>query len=252
MRKHNIHTHTQFSDGIYEPEELIEKAKESELEVIGISDHGYTRKMGRNRAIDDSNIERYIEKIGRIKELEKNIDVLIGLEIDLSQDYGIDPMDLNFDMLNNLDYVLFEYVHTSKDGNFYVGLRNIRSLFNVMVEFDIPVGLAHNDLGYNFKGNESWLTKKLSYHDIFVEINQSERRPDMLYGRNTRDEHDYFELFSPALIRKLKPRSLLNLGGNDIKVVCGTDSHVADGLDSLDRAYAFIGKHGLNYHSLVK
>ncbi len=37
--KVDLHTHTTFSDGFYSPEELIKKAKNAGIDVLGISDH---------------------------------------------------------------------------------------------------------------------------------------------------------------------------------------------------------------------
>lgn len=37
--KVDLHTHTTFSDGFYSPEELVIKAKQAGIEVLGISDH---------------------------------------------------------------------------------------------------------------------------------------------------------------------------------------------------------------------
>ena len=45
MKKHNLHTHTTYSDGVLTPKELINKAMESRLEILGISDHAFSKKL---------------------------------------------------------------------------------------------------------------------------------------------------------------------------------------------------------------
>jgi hypothetical protein len=37
--KVDLHTHTAFSDGFYSPEELVKKAKDAGIDILGISDH---------------------------------------------------------------------------------------------------------------------------------------------------------------------------------------------------------------------
>ncbi len=65
MTKVDLHTHTSFSDGFYSPKDLILKAKNAGIEIIGITDH---------------------DNIGAIKEAsdygkEIGIEVIPGVEI---------------------------------------------------------------------------------------------------------------------------------------------------------------------------
>lgn len=45
MKKHNLHTHTTYSDGETTPEQLLDAAKQKGLEIVGISDHAFSTKL---------------------------------------------------------------------------------------------------------------------------------------------------------------------------------------------------------------
>jgi len=105
----NYHAHTTMSDGIYTPEEVVEKAIEAGLAEIGITDHYFTLKGGIN-FVDDDQIDNYLRKIEDLRQkYGDRIRILAGLEIDTSC-FNLKRSRLPFDKLNKLDYVLFEYV----------------------------------------------------------------------------------------------------------------------------------------------
>jgi predicted metal-dependent phosphoesterase TrpH len=64
-RKIDLHMHTTFSDGFYSPQELVEKAKSSGLDVISITDHDNIKGI------------KEATEIGR----ESGIEVIPGVEI---------------------------------------------------------------------------------------------------------------------------------------------------------------------------
>ena len=93
----DLHTHTKFSyDGSNTPEEIIENAINSGIDVIGITDHQFT--------IGD-NLPMYYEYIQhcKIKYADK-IQVLCGLEIGTRP---APPQSLP-QATRQFDYVLFE------------------------------------------------------------------------------------------------------------------------------------------------
>jgi len=57
-RKADLHTHTNYSDGIWSPEELIRKAKEQSIDILSITDHDNIRgikeaaEIGRDLGIE--------------------------------------------------------------------------------------------------------------------------------------------------------------------------------------------------------
>ncbi len=65
MKKIDLHIHTNFSDGIYSPREVLELAKESDHDVISITDH--------------DNLDGY--RNGKKIAKEMNIELIPGVEI---------------------------------------------------------------------------------------------------------------------------------------------------------------------------
>lgn len=252
MRIHNLHTHTTYSDGELSPEELVDSAKRSNLNIIGICDHAFSTKLAEKDQIT-SCLEQYLSHLKGIQQSSDWIDLKIGIEIDVSKKYGTDPAKLPFDILNRFDYVLFEYANTENECWGNVGIRDISEIIKVRNKLDIPVGLAHNDLQKNYSGREKEIARILSRNDIFVEINQSEIHSGTGMGRNTREDVDYYHHFSDELIRHSSKRfSRLLPSVKDVKFVIGTDSHSGESIGNVDDAYQFIRRNHLSCHELVR
>ena len=164
-------------------------------------------------------------KLRNLQKETTGLQLLIGVEIDV---ISISPNDLPFDLLNQLDYVLFEYVN---DGEKLIEVARNRSKFN------IPVGLAHNDLQANFGGLEEKTAELLAGFDIYLDINQSED------CRNCRKFKNYYDLFSSELLMALYKWK--------VNVVIGTDSHTGEALCEIDEAFDFIVKNKLTPHPMI-
>ncbi len=245
MKKHNLHTHTTYSDGVLTPKELINKAMESRLEILGISDHAFSKKLPETFQITNR-LGIYLNHLKKLKEEYKkhtNLDLKIGIEIDVSKNYGINPSKLPFEILNNFDYALFEYVNTKFEYWGEVGSRDISSITKVRNKLLIPVGLAHNDLQKNYDGRELEIAKILSDNKIFIEINHSEFHSRRNVGRNTREGKNYYEHFSKKLLDELVK--------NNVRFIVGTDFHIGLNLSDLEKPHKFIEENNLKYHSLV-
>lgn len=242
VKRHNLHTHTTYSDGILEPEKLIELTISKKLKILGISDHAFSRKLSEDHQITNR-LEQYLEHLTRLKKASKGLDLKIGIEIDVSRHYGINPSELPFKILNRFDYILFEYIHTMFESWGEVGFRNISEIFSIRDKLKIPMGLAHYDLESHFGYNPESLERieEMAKNNVFIEINQSEINQGR--GRNTRNNVDYYELFSQELIARLKRYN--------VKFVIGTDSHNGSSLSDTEKARLFIKQHTFRYHSLV-
>lgn len=236
MRKHDLHTHTSYSDGRLSPEELIQLAKEKKLEILGICDHAFSKKLLDSYQIT-TRLENYLRHLKILQKSLSGLVLRIGIEIDVSKNYGVDPALLPLDILNQFDFVLFEYVNTESEYWGKVGRRSHMEVISIRNQLKIPVGLAHNDIQQNYQGKEAKISKILAQNEIFIELQQSER------SRNTRDGLNYFYHFSQKLIHELVD--------NGVKVVCGTDSHTGEFLGELDDVYQFISQNNLQYHELV-
>ncbi|MBW2990262.1 hypothetical protein KY348_01005 [Candidatus Woesearchaeota archaeon] len=234
MKRHNLHTHTAFSDGYFLPKGLIDMAKEENLEILGISEHAFTRKVNIYSQITDE-LYRYLDFVKDIQKSTKDLDLKIGIEIDVSKFFGANPAELPFDALNEFDYVLFEYVGKEKALFPRFKLRDIRSIVDVRDKFTVPIGLAHNDLQKNYNEKEEEIANILSKEDIFLELNAGDR--------NLRGGMYYYEHFSKKLLEELAK--------NKVKVVVGTDFHSYEDKADLDDAYYFVKENNLKYHELV-
>jgi histidinol phosphatase-like PHP family hydrolase len=245
MRKHNLQTHTTFSDGILEPRRLVELAQQKKLEILGISDHAFTDKLPSTHQITSS-FNHYLQDLRKIQESlidNSDLHLKIGIEIDVSKNYGINPEDLPFSVLNDFDYILFEYVNTETEYWGTIGSRDIQELLDIRTELTVPVGLAHNDLQNNFQDKEERIAEILSHHDIFLELNQSEWHPRRGAGRNTRDGVDYYQHFSQELIKELLTHK--------VKVAIGTDSHTGESIVAINHVSQFIKQYKFQLHDMV-
>lgn len=243
MKKHNLHTHTTYSDGRLCPEDLVKNAIAEGLQIIGISDHAFTQKLLPQYQITKK-LDSYLDNLNRLKSIAKDIDIKIGIEIDVSKMYGVDPRELPFEKLNEFDYVMFEYVDTEDESWGRVDGRSIHQIASIRDYFNIPVGLAHNDLQNNFLGKEDETARLLAEKDIFVEFNRSESHPIYNVGRNTRNGFDYYKLLSKNFLHHLSKEK--------VKVVVGNDSHTGKNMGDLDEVHEFIEKNNLNYHEIVR
>ena len=168
----NYHTHTTLSDGSDSPEKVIQAAIDAGLDEIGISDH-FTTTKGSIRTVDD--VHRYLREIQALREaFQGKIRVLAGLEIDTSY-HNPRRFDLPFQELDDLDFVLFEYVGntmleaicTDPDTK---AVFSIEDLLEARSRLSCNVGIAHPDLADDFKGIEpDDLARTLKAHDIYVD-----------------------------------------------------------------------------------
>ncbi|MHA1169974.1 MAG: PHP domain-containing protein [Candidatus Hodarchaeales archaeon] len=243
MKRHDLHVHSIFSDGKLSPAEIVDLAENKGLQTIGICDHAFSGKLPANMQVT-SRLDEYLENLRLIQANKQVVTVKVGLEIDVSKNYGIDPAKIPCDVINSYDYVLFEYVNTEHEHWGRVGSRDIKEIVKIRDKIDIPVGLAHNDMSRNYHGRESDICYILSSNDIFIELQQSERNEITGKGRNTREGKDYYQHFSFKLIKEMVD--------NKVTVITGTDSHGGKSIGNIDEVIAFIEKYGLEINNVIR
>ena len=100
--KGDLHSHTNFSDGVDTLEDMVESAKKLGYEYIGITDHApsiQSRGLGTVlKIISDTR-----KKIDEINSSQNDIKVLFGYEVNILVDNYLSLPD---DILKNLDYVI--------------------------------------------------------------------------------------------------------------------------------------------------
>ena len=125
----DIHNHTAWSDGDNSIEDIVSRAEKYQLDQIGISDH-YEMVQ---------NLDAYIMGIEEVRKKYENLVVLTGIEIKTTTLITLSNGELN--KLNNLDYILIEYIEYQKD------IESImRQLGQILEQLRCKIGFAHMDL----------------------------------------------------------------------------------------------------------
>jgi len=215
---HSLHNHTTWSDGRVDIHEIVRKGVEGGLKVIGISDHYATTRV---KSID--NVDQYIGEItGLRKRFRNRIDILAGVELDASFE-RTDFDALDYEVLNRLDYILFEFVQDE----LWKGMP-VWQLITIRKRFKIPCGIAHNDLGRNFhEVNIEYLADVFQSNKIFIELNCGRRYSKM--GKY------YYELGEPLI---------LQLGRYGVRFSLGCEGHRDDPAD-ISPAMEFVVRNQL-------
>lgn len=217
----NLHSHSAFSDGQYTPEALVLQAIEKGVSVLGISDHYFTRKTP---SIKPNMLCIYLDELDRIaKRFEGKIRILKAIEINTLEHFllGLDFPEP--DLLNRLDYLLFEYVTNIPRAGI-----PLRHAVLMAKESGLPCGLAHTDLAMAFPNLQpEELIHKLLSAGMFIELNESYRRPG--------ERHPFYEHYHPYL-NVARKMGLIFSAGTDVH-------HQITG--SASRAISFLIESGL-------
>jgi DNA polymerase (family 10) len=212
----NLHTHTTFSDGSFPPERIVERAAKDGLTHIAVTDHFETSKVA---SLSTGDFEKYLSTIrGLRKKYEGTIEVLAGVEIDANPD-RCDLDSLPFDLLNELDLVLFEHVNDKTNGG-----NGIEDLDRILSNVSVPRGLAHSDIKTCFADvKPAEVADSLSSRGLFVELNTA-----LPYRRNGLTFYERAE----DVIRDF---------GEKVKLSIGTDIHrrLAE-VSNVQSAYYFV------------
>lgn len=216
----NLHAHTTFSDGAFAPEEVVQAAISGGLTHLGISDHYRTSKLAATASyVILEGLREYIDHVRALAaSYAPQISVLVGLEVDFSKRT---PMEQFWERgfrqtpLNDLDYVLFEYVNDDQLG----GLP-LTALLAYRRWIQVPVGLAHSflarDLSHGATPQE--LARTLAEHEIFVELCPSQRNAARSPDSDTLiPYYRYPGPYNEALWREVRD--------GDVLLSIGTDSH---------------------------
>lgn len=97
----DIHMHTTYSDGAFKLEEMIEAAIERQYQFICITDHSRSLAVANGLSIE--RLLEQNEKIKKLNESYKEIDIYSGTEMDIKPVGSLDYPD---DVLKELDYVI--------------------------------------------------------------------------------------------------------------------------------------------------
>ncbi len=218
----NLHTHTTISDGRYPPREIIEAGVEFGLTHIAITDHYMTSKVD---SIPFDKLLNYIREIKALaEEFQDEVTVLCGVEFDACKK-RTDFSKIRYEDVNNLDFVLFEYVQN----DIWNGMP-LWELLRIRESIKCPVGLAHNDIGKNFSHTKyDELIAVLEANKIFIELCPS--------LRNSKLNTPYYH-FAEGFFASLR--------GTEVLISVGTDTHSnIKSVGNISDAVEFIESYGL-------
>lgn len=126
----DMHTHTVYSDGEFEPRDLIEKALNNNIGTISITDHDNI--LAYSTLKDDENIKKGLIKLIPGIELSAKVPKgrmhILGYNIDLENDALNNKMT---DLRNNSFYYIIALLNQIKiDYDIMFDYRDIKELFN--------------------------------------------------------------------------------------------------------------------------
>ena len=109
MIKQNLHTHSQYDDGKYAIDEIVQKAQERGFTILGFSGHGYYAK-------DDSSMtpektKQYIQDVRQAQQQAPNgLKIYLGIEED-----SMAPIE----NVEDFDYVIGSVHYLEHNGKIY-------------------------------------------------------------------------------------------------------------------------------------
>lgn len=155
MRLFDLHIHTNFSDGIYSVEEIIEKASSKKIDGIAITDH------------DTIDAIKYITSISLDT---KNIFIVPGIE--LSADVEGEEIHILGYYLDCENDMLNEKLSTLKRDRFYRGLEIIDKLSSLGVRIDKEGIIAESKQHNNFLGR-ALIARKLVSEGYVMNVKEA-------------------------------------------------------------------------------
>ncbi len=270
MIKYNCHTHSNFCDGIDTIEDMIKAAINCDMKAIGISSHG-PLPFETEWNMKKERLEEYLNTVNELKkEYSKDIDVLVGLEIDYLPEYGLDYV--GDELLNKLDYYIgsVHYLGEFEDGYKWcvdetaeVIKRGIKenfggdvqktlkhyysSIADLAVKYEPPV-IGHLDLikknnknNCLFNENEDWY--KAIIEDCLNTIKTTKSIIEINTGGKARG---YTEEFYPSnwILQKIKDKQ--------IPITINSDAHFTKGINyEFKEVYELIKEIGFSSYSFL-
>lgn len=240
----DFHTHTTFSDGTLAPEELVETCRKKGITELGITDHYATRKYSEKFQVTD--IGEYVQVLNTLREKNPDMKIHIGLEVDFSTVYGQNPKTLDFNQMNQVEYLLFEHVNTKEVEGNPVNGRQLEELVEIRHKFHGPVGFAHNNFQQNFQGRIEDTLATMKENDIFLELCEAEDKgKKAVDGLLLQQMMEIRKNFNSAFEVKEMLEKLKQKGS-------GADAHMKHAIDGKyyfelfeDRTWELIQKYGI-------
>ena len=202
--KGDLHIHTKASDGRSSIIEMVEAAREANLEYIAITEHSKAVKVA--NGLNEKQLWNHLKKIDQVQKKVKGLRILKGVEVDIEKD-GI--LDLDDFILKELDIVIaaihFRYDLSKQE----MTQRILRAMDNKYVNI-----IAHPTGRLIAQRNPYEL-------DFEIIFNETRKRNVAMELNSAYDKLD---------LNDINCRMAKNA---NIKIVINSDSHSKEGLKSL-------------------
>lgn len=224
----DLHTHTNWTDGIHSIEQMCHEATQKGYEYIAITDHSISMRVAHGLSGDQA-----ISQIQEIRNLERkmNIKILAGIEVDILQDGELDYSD------------------------------------EILCQFDFVIAAIHSYMSQSAFEMEKRLQKALSNPYVNILAHPTGRllgRPGVLFSERQPYELDVSKIvglckeYEVILEVNCFPERLdLNADGawlavqNGLKVSLGTDSHSVAHLRNMQYGVKLLEDAGIHKSMVI-
>ncbi len=180
----DLHMHTNWSDGSYSTEEMVEAARKRGYTYVAVTDH--SKSLGVAGGLSDDDLMRHAEEIRSIAAKYSDIRVLAGTEVDIRLDGTLDYSD---ELLGNLDFVVASVHSGFKQDRATLTARVVRAMQNPYVRvIGHPTGRLLGDRDpYELDFDE--IMKEAVRTRTCLEVNSNFHRLDLndMHCRKARD-----------------------------------------------------------------
>ncbi len=199
----DLHMHTNWSDGSYSTEEMIEAARKRGYKYVAVTDH--SKSLGVAGGLSDEDLMKHAEEIRALGAKYSDIRVLAGTEVDIRQDGTLDYSD---ELLSRLDFVVASVHSGFKQDRATLTSRVIKAMQNPYVRvIGHPTGRLLGDRDpYELDFDE--IMKEATRTRTCLEVNSNFHRLDLndMHCRKARemgvhviistDSHKYEDLLN--------------------------------------------------------
>ncbi|NLL61534.1 MAG: DNA polymerase/3'-5' exonuclease PolX [Candidatus Atribacteria bacterium] len=220
--KGDLHTHTDYSDGLNSIKEMAAAAKQRGYQYIAVTDHSQSLHIA--GGLDEVKLLEQIKRINEINRDIEGITVLKGIEVDIKSDGSLDISD---DILKKLDIVIAAVHSNLKQKRALLTERYRRAMENPYV--DIIAHPTGRIIGYRepFDIDIQEIIRIAARTKTALEINSSPERMDL---------HDIY-------VKSAKEQSVM--------LAIGTDAHQTSSLDQMRYGLAIARRGWLEKANLL-
>lgn len=208
MQLFNLHTHSNFSDGKANAEDVVIEAVNQGLKVLGFSDHSPV-PFENTFAIKNDNVNNYITTIKSLKEkYQDKIDIYCSMEMDFipgiikdfkktKEELGLDYMIGSVHLVgNNIEKLWFidgskvetydEGLNNYFNGDIKKGVKTFFYQYNEMIETEVFDIVGHLDKIKMHNRNRYFLEEDKWYRDLLMETLTLIKEKSLIVEVNTR------------------------------------------------------------------